>query len=136
MTALPPPPGPGWYPDPSGAPATQRYFDGKKWTDQLAPLGTSAVAHPQIQGPLPPPKSAVAAGLLQLFLGTFGVGRFYIGDTGTAAAQLVLGLVGIFFLAFCFIGIWILIPLWIWTFVDAIMMFTGSVTDAYGRKLQ
>jgi TM2 domain-containing membrane protein YozV len=91
---------------------------------------------PQIQGPLPPPKSAAAAGLLQLFLGTFGVGRFYIGDTGTGAAQLVLGLVGLFFMWFCFIGLWILIPLWIWTFIDAIMMLTHSVTDAYGRNLQ
>ncbi|WP_232836135.1 DUF2510 domain-containing protein [Mycolicibacterium smegmatis] len=33
----------GWYPDPDGAP-TQRYFDGKKWTDQLAPLAAPARA--------------------------------------------------------------------------------------------
>lgn len=126
---------PGWYPDPSGAPA-QRYFDGTKWTDQLSPLSMPMVVYPPVQGPLPPPKSAAVAGLLQLFFGTFGVGRFYIGTTGTAAAQLVLGLVGLFFSLFCFIGILILIPLWIWTFIDAIMMFTGSVTDSYGRKLQ
>jgi TM2 domain-containing membrane protein YozV len=129
------PSSPGWYPDPSGAP-TQRYFDGTKWTDQLAPLSTPAIAYMPVQGALPPPKSAAAAGLLQLFLGTFGLGRFYIGDTGTAAAQLVLGLVGLFFTLFCFIGMVILIPLWIWTFIDGIMMFAGAVTDAYGRKLQ
>lgn len=123
------PSSPGWYPDPSGAP-TQRYFDGTKWTDQLAPLTTP------LQAQLPPPKSAAAAGLLQLFLGTFGLGRFYIGDTGTAAAQLILGLVGLFFTMFCFIGMLILIPLWIWTFIDGIMMFAGAVTDSYGRKLQ
>jgi hypothetical protein len=41
-----------------------------------------AVVYPPVQGPLPAPKSAVAAGLLQLFLGTFGAGRFYIGMTG------------------------------------------------------
>jgi TM2 domain-containing membrane protein YozV len=123
------PSSPGWYPDPSGFP-TQRYFDGTKWTDQLAPLSTP------LQPQLPPPKSAAAAGLLQLFLGTFGLGRFYIGDTGTAAAQLVLGLVGLFFTLFCFIGMVILIPLWIWTFIDGIMMFAGAVTDSYGRKLQ
>jgi TM2 domain-containing membrane protein YozV len=135
VTAPPPPPGPGWYHDPSGAP-TLRYFDGTKWTDQLAPLSTPMVGYPGVQGPLPPPKSAVGAGLLQLFLGTFGVGRFYIGDTGTGAAQLILGLVGIFFSMFCFTGMVILIPLWIWTFVDAIMMFTGAVNDSHGRKLQ
>jgi TM2 domain-containing membrane protein YozV len=94
------------------------------------------VAYTPARGPLPAPKSAVAAGLLQLFLGTFGAGRFYIGTTGTAAAQLVLGLVGLFFTLFCFIGMLILIPLWIWTFIDAIMMFTGFVTESYGRKLQ
>jgi TM2 domain-containing membrane protein YozV len=94
------------------------------------------VVYQAVQGPLPAPKSAVAAGLLQLFLGTFGVGRFYIGTTGPAAAQLVLGLIGLFFTFFCFTGMFILIPLWIWTFVDAIMMFTGNVTDSHGRKLQ
>ena len=31
-----------------------------------------------------PPKSAVAAGLLQLFFGWFGLGRFYVGSPGTA----------------------------------------------------
>ncbi len=36
MTAPPPPP-PGWYPGPNGA-NTQRYFDGTKWTEQLAPF--------------------------------------------------------------------------------------------------
>lgn len=28
---------PGWYPDPNDG-NTQRYFDGARWTDQLAPL--------------------------------------------------------------------------------------------------
>src|SRR4051794_36448068 len=35
MTAPPPPPLPGWYPDPSGEPG-MRYWDGT-WTDQRAP---------------------------------------------------------------------------------------------------
>lgn len=129
MTAPPPP---GWYPDPNGAP-TQRYFDGAKWTDHLAPLSTPMVVYGPVQ---PLPKSAVAAGLLQIFLGTFGAGRFYIGTTGVAAAQLALGIIGIFLTLFCFIGIALLIPLWIWTFIDGIMMFAGGVTDSYGRKLQ
>ncbi|MCU1697357.1 MAG: rane protein [Mycobacterium sp.] len=44
--------------------------------------------------------------------------------------------IGLFFTMFCFVGVVILVPLWIWTFVDAIMMFTGGVKDSYGRKLQ
>ncbi|MGA9360002.1 MAG: DUF2510 domain-containing protein, partial [Mycobacterium sp.] len=53
MTSVPPAPQPppGWYPDPSGA-NTQRYFDGTKWTDQLAPFNP-----PSGPGPLPPTKS-------------------------------------------------------------------------------
>ena len=31
----------------------------------------------------------VVAGLLQIFLGSFGVGRFYLGDAGTAVAQTI-----------------------------------------------
>lgn len=78
----------------------------------------------------------MAASLLQLFFGTFGAGRFYIGTTGIATAQLVLGLAGLFLTLFCFVGILILIPLWIWNLIDALMMFAGAVTDSYGRKLQ
>jgi TM2 domain-containing membrane protein YozV len=133
MTAPQPP---GWYPDPNGAPA-QRYFDGTKWTDQLAPLSTPMAANSSaIQGPVPPPRSAVVAGLLQLFLGTFGIGRFYIGTTGLAAVQLLLGLMGLFLTLFCFFGILILVPLWIWTFVEAILMFARQIPDSYGRQLQ
>lgn len=48
---LAPLPPPGWYPDPGGA-KTQRYFDGTKWSDQLAPFNPSPGA-----GPLPLPNS-------------------------------------------------------------------------------
>jgi TM2 domain-containing membrane protein YozV len=86
--------------------------------------------------PLRLPKSRAAAGVLQLFFGTFGIGRFYIGSTGPAVIQLALGITGLFFTMFCFIGIVILIPLWIWAFVDAILMFAGAVKDGDGNELQ
>src|SRR5215203_5267376 len=35
-------------------------------------------------------KSKMVAGLLQIFLGSFGVGRFYTGHIGLAVAQLLL----------------------------------------------
>ncbi|MEZ5210089.1 MULTISPECIES: TM2 domain-containing protein [unclassified Gordonia (in: high G+C Gram-positive bacteria)] len=88
-------------------------------------------------------KSKMTAGLLQFFLGGFGAGRFYLGYNGFGAAQLCLTLGGWFFL---FIGMFLFVPLiiafpmligvWVWAFVDAIMMFTGNVTDVQGRKLQ
>jgi TM2 domain-containing membrane protein YozV len=69
-------------------------------------------------------KSKITAGLLQIFLGGFGVGRFYLGYTGIGIAQiaitvLTLGLAG-----------------WIWPLIDGIMMLTGKVPDAEGRTLR
>nr|WP_258174343.1 NINE protein [Mycobacterium persicum] len=81
-------------------------------------------------------KSAVTAGLLQLFFGFLGIGRFYIGSIPIAVTQLSLGLLGIVLTMFCLVGFPILVGVVVWTFVDAIMMFTGSVTDEYGRKLR
>ncbi|WOC12862.1 hypothetical protein [Gordonia sp. MP11Mi] len=73
-------------------------------------------------------KTKVAAGLLQLFLGGLGAGRWYVGTYGIAATQLILWIVG-WLLSFVIIGIPILIGVWLWVLIDAIMMFTGSVRD-------
>ncbi|WP_024793063.1 TM2 domain-containing protein [Tomitella biformata] len=64
-------------------------------------------------------KQQLVAGLLQLFAGGFGAGRWYTGHTGIAIAQLfTCGGLGI------------------WALIDAIMMLTGNVRDANGRKLR
>ncbi|BAX94898.1 membrane protein [Mycobacterium shigaense] len=81
-------------------------------------------------------KSATTAGLLQLFFGSFGIGRFYIESTQIAAAQLGLGLLGIVFSVFCLLGVPVLLGSIIWGVVDAIMMLTGNVKDDEGRKLR
>jgi len=81
-------------------------------------------------------KSATTAGLLQLFLGLFGIGRFYIDSTQIAVAQLCLGLFGTIFSLFCFLGFPVLLAGIVWAIVDAIMMFTSSVQDNCGRKLR
>lgn len=47
------------------------------------------------QAPAPDAKSKLVAGLLAIFLGTFGVHNFYLGYTGKAVTQLVLSIVGI-----------------------------------------
>lgn len=80
-------------------------------------------------------KSKVAAGLLQLFLGGFGAGRFYLGYTGIAVTQLSLYLIG-FLLSFVLIGLPILVGVGVWALIDAIMIFTGSVKDPQGRVLR
>ena len=99
-------------------------------TGSLQPPFVSAQWHPP-----DPPKSAVAAGLLQLFFGWFGLGRFYVGSVGIALTQLALGILGIG-TVFFIVGFFILVPLSIWTFIDAILMFSGSVKDKDGHKLR
>lgn len=73
------------------------------------------------------PKSKIAAGLLGIFLGAFGVHNFYLGYTGKALAQLLISLLSCGFLAFASS---------IWGLIEGIMILTGSIdTDAQGNKL-
>ncbi len=79
----------------------------------------------------PNPKSKIAAGLLAIFLGSFGVHNFYLGYTNKAIPQLILGTAGAIIL--CGLG-----PVisGIWGFVEGIMILTGSINkDADGNDL-
>jgi TM2 domain-containing membrane protein YozV len=58
--------------------------------------------------PDPNAKSKLAAGLLSIFLGGFGVGNFYLGRTGPAVAQLLITVLSLGFLS-PVSGIWGLI---------------------------
>lgn len=130
-TPPPPKPSAGWYPDPDGAP-TQRYFDGRTWTDQLAPLPTAPPQVVQVQAPA---KSGVVAGLLQLFLGWFGLGRFYLGYTSIGGIQLALGVTGLIGTMMCGLGLIVLVPLSLWLLIEGIMMIAGAIPDASGQKV-
>ena len=68
-------------------------------------------------------KSKLLAGLLQIFLGTFGIGRFYLGYTGIGIAQLAVSVLT------CGIGA-------IWPFIDGILILMGRVPDSGGRTLR
>ncbi|MEU2282232.1 TM2 domain-containing protein [Streptomyces sp. NPDC013178] len=98
-------PAPGAYPPPGGG-----YAGG----DPNAPYGYDPYGRPYSD------KSKIVAGILQLFLGTFGVGRFYIGHVGLGLAQLfTCGGLGI------------------WALVDGIILLTSNdKTDAQGRILR
>lgn len=79
---------------------------------------------PQQYAPVDNRKSKLVAGLLQLFLGSFGVGRFYLGYTSIGVAQLLVSLLT------CGLGA-------IWPFIDAILILSGQVvTDADGNTLK
>ncbi|WP_435611514.1 TM2 domain-containing protein [Streptomyces sp. bgisy159] len=82
--------------------------------DPNAPYGYDPYGRPYSD------KSKIVAGILQLFLGTFGVGRFYIGNVGLGLAQLfTCGGFGI------------------WALIDGIILLTSSnTTDANGRVLR
>ncbi|HTX94328.1 MAG TPA: TM2 domain-containing protein [Mycobacterium sp.] len=125
-----PPSYPG-YPTPPPYPGYPSYAGHPGSVDPQAPFGRD----PATGVPLSD-KSASTAGLLQLFLGVFGIGRFYIDSTQIAIAQLCLGMFGVVFSVFCFLGIPVLLGSIVWAVVDAIMMFTGNVKDNYGRKLR
>lgn len=78
----------------------------------------------------PNAKSKIAAGILAILLGWLGIYNFYLGYTGKAVGQLILGLLG--FLTFG-------ITTWaaaIWGLVEGIMILTGSISkDANGVPL-
>ncbi|WP_090007111.1 NINE protein [Lentzea albidocapillata] len=97
--AVPPPP-PGMLPPGYGTPG--------------APYGYDPITGVPLSD-----KSKVAAGVLQLFLGNLGIGRFYTGHTGIAVAQLLTcGGCGI------------------WSLIDGIIILVNGGTDAQGRKLR
>ncbi|MFF0498000.1 TM2 domain-containing protein [Nocardia aobensis] len=97
-------PAPGYPPAPYGM-------------DPEAPYGRNMYGEPFSD------KSKLTAGLLQLFVGGLGIGRFYLGYTGIGVAQLLVTLFT------CGLG-------GIWPFIDAIMILTGKVRDPYNRPLQ
>jgi TM2 domain-containing membrane protein YozV len=68
-------------------------------------------------------KSKITAGLLGIFLGGFGIGRFYLGYTNIGVLQLVVSFVT------CGLGA-------LWGTVDGILILIGNVPDAQGRPLR
>ena len=61
-------------------------------------------------------KSKVAAGILALFLGGFGIHNFYLGYTGKALFQLLGTLLSCGILA---------LPIFIWSFVEGILILVA-----------
>lgn len=87
---------------------------------------TSALAAPSPPqlGSVDVRKSKLAAGLLGILLGGFGVHRFYLGYIAIGIAQILLTFV-------CCIG-------YVWGFIEGILILAGSTitTDADGRPLK
>ncbi|MEB8343385.1 TM2 domain-containing protein [Streptomyces endophyticus] len=109
--AYPPPPGPGMGAPNMGPGMGMPY-------DPAAPYGYDPYGRPYSD------KTKLAAGLLGIFLGSFGAGRFYTGHTGMAVTMLIVSVVT------CGLG-------GIWGLIDGIMMLAGgNATDSQGRLLR
>ena len=146
-------PGPGYpgqYPSgqypPSGYPGNQyptgqypgNQYPGRQYPPQAPmpwpypgmPQGGYPGAMPTGRSPYPispTPHSKLAAGLLSIFLGCFGVGNFYLGRTGRGVAQLMLTLIGFLFF---FIGPTIAM---IWGLIEGILILTSSSGSFWHR---
>ena len=84
----------------------------------------------------PNAKSKMAAGLLGIFLGQWGVHNFYLGYTGKAVAQLLLSIFG-YILLFVVVGFFMVAAAGIWGLIEGIMILSGSInTDANGNPLR
>lgn len=70
-------------------------------------------------------KNRTAALLLAIFLGCFGIHRFYLGKIGTGTVMLLT--------SFTVVGLWIT---WIWTLVDIIVIATGGFKDKQGLTVK
>lgn len=93
-------------------------------------LSTPPAAAPPVVPPPGPvqmtpdaPREWLVAILLSIFLGYFGVDRFYLGYTGLGIAKLLItiftcGIAG-----------------WVWWLIDVILIAAGNLTDAKGRPL-
>lgn len=102
MTQVTPP---GWYPDPgqtNDGPATERWWDGTAWTDQVRPVGSAAAWGPPAPGtaagpgyppypahPAPPPpgrghrvRNGIAVAVAVAVLASIGVGVYALTDDG------------------------------------------------------
>jgi len=117
-------PGQSGYPDPSGGYGAPGYpaaaYGGGvpgQYGDPSAPFGYDPQGRPYSD------KQKLVAGLLQILLGGFGIGRFYTGHTGIGIAQIAVTLVT------CGIGA-------IWGLIDGIMILVNGGTDSQGRPLR
>ena len=72
-------------------------------------------------------KSKIAAGLLGIFLGGFGIHNFYLGYTSKAVGQLLITVLSCGALSFVSS---------VWGLVEGVMILTGSINcDAEGNPL-
>ena len=109
---------PGWYDDAESA-VHIRYWNGAEGTydRRTNPPVVAGAAPTTADGRSE--KSFVVTLLLAIFVGVFGVHRFYVGKVGTGILHLLtLGAFGI------------------WTLIDTILIILQKFTDSNGRLIK
>lgn len=112
---------------------------GKPLAPDTAVCLNCGVANKQV--PTADAKSKLAAGLLGIFLGVFGIHNFYLGYTAKAVVQLVVTILAILIgcCSLFILGIFsaiMIFGVWVWSFVESVMILTGNIdTDGNGKPL-
>lgn len=79
-------------------------------------------------------KSLVLTLVLWFFLGSLGAHRFYLGYNGSAAAQLIMTILG-WATMIVVVGFVPLVIVGIWLIVDLVLILTGRLIPADGSEL-
>ncbi|HEY7225286.1 MAG TPA: hypothetical protein VH561_17065 [Micromonosporaceae bacterium] len=131
------------YPPVHGYPPGQGYYPPGQAYPPVGYLAAGVPAYDPATGAPLSDKSRQTAGLLQLLLGLFlslgGVGRLYAGNMPIGVTQLVLTAVAwvSFWCGFGLFPVWIVfLGLWVWFWVDGIVMLVGRPVDGQGRLLR
>ncbi len=81
-------------------------------------------------------RSRLATVLLALFLGIFGVHRFYIGKIRTAIVMLILSILYLVTIRFWGIMVISLAVAGLWAFIDFIFAVSGIMKDKDGNLIK
>lgn len=130
------------FPLPENNPSQELTYSPESWRQSppiIPPRLTNAPSsyHPNVTSQPQPVnvvivnhgKSRSTAALLAFFLGSLGIHRFYLGHTGIGVTQLLL-----LFGGFLTCGV-TSIAAGLWSFIDFILILTGSIRDSDGNSL-
>ncbi len=81
-------------------------------------------------------RSRLVTVLLTLFLGIFGVHRFYIGKTRTAIVMLILSILYLVMVRLWGLMIISLAVVGLWSFIDFILAVSGIMKDGEGKLIK
>lgn len=111
------PPAGGYQPPQYGQPPQQPQYQQQYQPPQPQHIYTPPAGYQQ--------KSRLAAAILAISVGAFGVHNFYLGNKGKAVVQLVVSIVGIFLLAIPTIA------MGVWSMVEGIMLLIGNENQRF-----